>query len=110
MISKTLNNRIIQKFIFKTLCGLEIPSWINRLAYLTTFVPFIERIIPKEWISPLAVQHTVENQLQDNRNTNTNNNRPATATASNDNNTNTGSIQTTASSFFKSLEKLISKN
>jgi hypothetical protein len=82
-----------------------MPPWINRLAYLTTFVPFIERIIPKEWISPLAVQQTVENQLQNN-NTGSNN-RPASAS----NSTNNATIgrPASASSIFKSFEKLMPK-
>jgi hypothetical protein len=45
------------------LCGAEIPPWINRLAYLTTFVPFVERMVPKEWISPIGIQHTVETHM-----------------------------------------------
>ena len=54
---------------FKTICGEDIPSWVNRLAYLTTFVPFIERVIPKEWISPIAIQHTVESHMNEANNT-----------------------------------------
>jgi len=49
----------------KTICGEDIPSWVNRLAYLTTFVPFIERVIPKEWISPVAIQHAVETHMNE---------------------------------------------
>jgi hypothetical protein len=33
---------------------------VNRLAYVATFVPFIEKMIPREWISPIAIQHTLE--------------------------------------------------
>jgi len=47
----------------KTLCGVEIPAWINRLAYLTTFVPFVEKMIPREWISPIAIQNTVDTHI-----------------------------------------------
>lgn len=49
----------------QTICGEDIPSWVNRLAYLTTFVPFIERVIPKEWISPMALQNTVESHMNE---------------------------------------------
>lgn len=44
----------------KLICGEDIPPWVNRLAYLTTFVPFIEKMIPREWISPVAIQHTLD--------------------------------------------------
>lgn len=44
----------------KLICGEDIPSWVNRLAYLTTYVPFIEKMVPKEWISPAAIQHTLD--------------------------------------------------
>ena len=45
---------------FKLICGEDIPGWVNRLAYLSTYVPFIEKMIPKEWISPAAIQHTLD--------------------------------------------------
>ena len=85
-----------------------MPAWINRLAYLTTFVPFIEKIIPKEWISPLAMQNSVDNQLQSTASSSvvTPSPPPATTTTTSDS---TSSSRST-SSFFKNLEKLISKN
>ena len=60
--------------VFKTICGEDIPPWVNRLAYLSTFVPFIERFIPKEWISPIAVQHTVESNINETKPTSNNTN------------------------------------
>jgi hypothetical protein len=77
---------------------------VNRLAYFTTFVPFIEKIIPKEWISPIAIQHTLEshiNELPPNTNTNISNNKsngnppaPSSSSASsNSNNNNTNQEQ-----------------
>lgn len=38
---------------------------MNRLAYISTFVPFIERMIPREWISPIAIQHTLESHMNE---------------------------------------------
>ena len=71
-------------------------------------MPFIERIIPKEWISPLAMQNSVENQLHNNSN------RQTTTTTQDSNTSNSTATTTTSSSssssIFKSLEKLISKN
>uniref|UniRef100_A0A834R1V6 Desumoylating isopeptidase 2 n=1 Tax=Sarcoptes scabiei TaxID=52283 RepID=A0A834R1V6_SARSC len=49
----------------KYLCGKNLPPWINRLAYLSTCVPFLERCIPKEFLIPIALENsidTVENE------------------------------------------------
>ena len=37
-------------------------------------MPFIERLIPKEWISPIAVQHTVESHMNETKSNSSNGN------------------------------------
>jgi hypothetical protein len=81
LINKNCNS-FSSKFS-KTICGQDIPPWVNRLAYMSTFVPFIERIIPKEWISPIAIQHTLESHMNENAST--------TSTSTTQSSTNTNS-------------------
>ena len=38
----------------KELTGVEVPGWINRLASVSGSIPFIGRVLPQEWLSPIT--------------------------------------------------------
>nr|CUU97667.1 hypothetical transcript [Hymenolepis microstoma] len=48
------------------LCGATLPKWINRLASVSTKLPFIEKSIPKEWLTPLQQPNEVSTRSREN--------------------------------------------
>ncbi|CAH8834762.1 unnamed protein product [Trichobilharzia szidati] len=44
-------NHFADAFV-QILCGRSLPKWINRLATIAAKLPFIERSLPVEWLTP----------------------------------------------------------
>ncbi|XP_067938718.1 deubiquitinase DESI2-like [Watersipora subatra] len=41
------------------LTGKQLPKWVNRLASIGDTLPFVERALPKEWLTPVVLQETL---------------------------------------------------
>ncbi|PIC28211.1 hypothetical protein B9Z55_020204 [Caenorhabditis nigoni] len=58
LISRNCNH--FSAVLARALTGKEIPGWINRLANLSGSIPFLEKCIPQEWLTPIVLQASVD--------------------------------------------------
>ena len=47
----------------QTLTGKDIPGWVNRLANISGSIPFLEKVLPQEWLTPVALQQSMNHPI-----------------------------------------------
>ncbi|CAB3396466.1 unnamed protein product [Caenorhabditis bovis] len=58
LISRNCNH--FSAVLARALTGKDIPNWVNRLANLSGSIPFLEKCIPQEWLTPIVLQASVD--------------------------------------------------
>ncbi len=50
------------------MCGKGILEWVNRIEFIATSLPFIEKHIPKEFLTPVALEVSIREHIENQNN------------------------------------------
>ncbi len=50
------------------MCGKGIPEWVNRMAFIATRLPFIEKHIPKKFLTPVSLEVIIREHIENQNN------------------------------------------
>ncbi|CAD5226047.1 unnamed protein product [Bursaphelenchus okinawaensis] len=49
----------------RELTGKDAPGWVNRLANVSNSISFLDKMLPMEWLTPMALADTLDRETND---------------------------------------------